>query len=94
VIRRASLPYSQNLIHQFKVLSIFVSSLAYFPIKGLLTLATGFCWVGLQSDLALRAMGESRLLLNSYMVQFLETGYLHGDPHPGNFILMGVLGEE
>ncbi|CAE7294496.1 unnamed protein product [Symbiodinium microadriaticum] len=65
-----------------------------------------------------------RLLLNSYMVQFLETGfgmvvavavavavaveeqeekededdddvpgqrYLHGDPHPGNFILMGGL---
>jgi len=34
------------------------------------------------------------LLLNSYMVQFLETGYLHGDPHPGNFILMptGQLG--
>lgn len=30
-----------------------------------------------------------KLLLNSYMVQFLETGYLHGDPHPGNFILMG-----
>ena len=28
------------------------------------------------------------MLLNSYMVQFLETGYLHGDPHPGNFILM------
>lgn len=35
-----------------------------------------------------------KLLLNSYMVQFLETGYLHGDPHPGNFILMdtGKLG--
>mmetsp|Transcript_11633 Transcript_11633/g.24554 ORF Transcript_11633/g.24554 Transcript_11633/m.24554 type:complete len:962 (-) Transcript_11633:116-3001(-) len=34
------------------------------------------------------------LLLNSYMVQFLETGYLHGDPHPGNFVLMpdGKLG--
>mmetsp|Transcript_57413 Transcript_57413/g.136460 ORF Transcript_57413/g.136460 Transcript_57413/m.136460 type:complete len:961 (+) Transcript_57413:59-2941(+) len=29
-----------------------------------------------------------KLLLNSYMVQFLETGFLHGDPHPGNFILM------
>jgi len=27
------------------------------------------------------------LLINSYMVQFLETGYLHGDPHPGNFVL-------
>jgi len=35
-----------------------------------------------------------KLLLNSYMVQFLETGFLHGDPHPGNFILMdsGKLG--
>jgi len=34
------------------------------------------------------------LLLNSYMVQFLETGYLHGDPHPGNFVVMpsGKLG--
>mmetsp|Transcript_81173 Transcript_81173/g.210878 ORF Transcript_81173/g.210878 Transcript_81173/m.210878 type:complete len:973 (+) Transcript_81173:131-3049(+) len=29
-----------------------------------------------------------KVLLNSYMVQFLETGFLHGDPHPGNFILM------
>ena len=27
-------------------------------------------------------------LLNSYMVQFLETGFLHADPHPGNFLLM------
>mmetsp|Transcript_124168 Transcript_124168/g.386673 ORF Transcript_124168/g.386673 Transcript_124168/m.386673 type:complete len:456 (+) Transcript_124168:1080-2447(+) len=28
------------------------------------------------------------------MVQFLETGFLHGDPHPGNFVLMpsGKLG--
>lgn len=35
-----------------------------------------------------------KLLLNAYMVQFLETGFLHGDPHPGNFILMedGKLG--
>lgn len=35
-----------------------------------------------------------KVLLNSYMVQFLETGYLHGDPHPGNFVLMpsGKLG--
>lgn len=23
-----------------------------------------------------------RKLLNSYMVQFLETGFLHADPHP------------
>lgn len=29
-----------------------------------------------------------KVLLNSYMVQFLETGFLHGDPHPGNFVLM------
>ena len=28
------------------------------------------------------------MLLNSYMVQLLETGFLHGDPHPGNFVLM------
>lgn len=28
-----------------------------------------------------------KVLLNSYMVQFLETGLLHGDPHPGNFVL-------
>jgi len=28
-----------------------------------------------------------KVLLNSYMVQFLETGFLHGDPHPGNFVL-------
>ena len=27
-------------------------------------------------------------LLNSYMVQFLDTGFLHADPHPGNFMLM------
>ena len=27
-------------------------------------------------------------LLNAYMVQFLETGFLHADPHPGNFLLM------
>ncbi|EEH53841.1 uncharacterized protein MICPUCDRAFT_20744, partial [Micromonas pusilla CCMP1545] len=27
-------------------------------------------------------------LLNAYMVQFLETGFLHADPHPGNFMLM------
>jgi len=35
-----------------------------------------------------------KVLLNSYMVQFLETGFLHGDPHPGNFVLMpdGKLG--
>lgn len=26
-------------------------------------------------------------LLNSYMVQFLDTGFLHADPHPGNFLL-------
>ena len=26
-------------------------------------------------------------LLNCYMVQFLETGFLHADPHPGNFLL-------
>eukprot|EP00929_Paragymnodinium_shiwhaense_P067011 TRINITY_DN336_c0_g1_i1.p1 TRINITY_DN336_c0_g1~~TRINITY_DN336_c0_g1_i1.p1 ORF type:complete len:928 (+),score=301.06 TRINITY_DN336_c0_g1_i1:88-2871(+) len=34
------------------------------------------------------------LLLNAYMVQFLETGYLHGDPHPGNFVVLpsGQLG--
>ncbi|CAJ1348305.1 unnamed protein product [Effrenium voratum] len=41
---------------------------------------------GAASDQAGRVV---KLLLNSYMVQFLETGYLHGDPHPGNFILMG-----
>lgn len=29
-----------------------------------------------------------KVLLNAYMVQFLETGFLHGDPHPGNFVLM------
>jgi len=28
-----------------------------------------------------------KALINSYMVQFLETGFLHGDPHPGNFVL-------
>mmetsp|Transcript_10552 Transcript_10552/g.24511 ORF Transcript_10552/g.24511 Transcript_10552/m.24511 type:complete len:865 (+) Transcript_10552:38-2632(+) len=28
-----------------------------------------------------------KVLLNSYMVQLLETGFLHGDPHPGNFVL-------
>ncbi|OUS48377.1 ABC1 family-domain-containing protein [Ostreococcus tauri] len=26
-------------------------------------------------------------LLNAYMVQFLESGFLHADPHPGNFLL-------
>ena len=29
-----------------------------------------------------------RSLLLSYMVQLLETGFLHADPHPGNFLLM------
>jgi len=29
-----------------------------------------------------------KVLLNAYMVQLLETGFLHGDPHPGNFVLM------
>ena len=29
-----------------------------------------------------------RSLLLSYMVQLLETGLLHADPHPGNFLLM------
>eukprot|EP00442_Polarella_glacialis_P058753 CAMPEP_0115128404 /NCGR_PEP_ID=MMETSP0227-20121206/51106_1 /TAXON_ID=89957 /ORGANISM="Polarella glacialis, Strain CCMP 1383" /LENGTH=982 /DNA_ID=CAMNT_0002532937 /DNA_START=68 /DNA_END=3016 /DNA_ORIENTATION=+ len=29
-----------------------------------------------------------KVLLNSYMVQLMETGFLHGDPHPGNFVLM------
>jgi aarF domain-containing kinase len=35
-----------------------------------------------------------KVLLNSYMVQLLETGFLHGDPHPGNFVLLpsGKLG--
>jgi len=28
-----------------------------------------------------------KALINSYMVQFLEFGFLHGDPHPGNFVL-------
>jgi len=28
-----------------------------------------------------------KVLLNAYMVQLLETGFLHGDPHPGNFVL-------
>jgi predicted unusual protein kinase regulating ubiquinone biosynthesis (AarF/ABC1/UbiB family) len=28
-----------------------------------------------------------RTLLLSYMTQLLETGFLHGDPHPGNFLL-------
>eukprot|EP00607_Mallomonas_marina_P002755 CAMPEP_0182440978 /NCGR_PEP_ID=MMETSP1167-20130531/87416_1 /TAXON_ID=2988 /ORGANISM="Mallomonas Sp, Strain CCMP3275" /LENGTH=731 /DNA_ID=CAMNT_0024635097 /DNA_START=606 /DNA_END=2801 /DNA_ORIENTATION=+ len=27
----------------------------------------------------------TRVLLNSYLVQLLETGFLHADPHPGNF---------
>ncbi|CAK9010824.1 unnamed protein product [Durusdinium trenchii] len=31
---------------------------------------------------------QVKVLLNSYMVQLLETGFLHGDPHPGNFVLM------
>lgn len=29
-----------------------------------------------------------KTLLLSYMVQLLETGYLHADPHPGNFLLL------
>ena len=29
----------------------------------------------------------TRVLLNSYLVQLLETGYLHADPHPGNFLV-------
>lgn len=26
-------------------------------------------------------------LLNSYLVQLLDNGFLHADPHPGNFLL-------
>lgn len=40
---------------------------------------------GAAKDQAARVV---KVLLNSYMVQFLETGFLHGDPHPGNFVLM------
>jgi aarF domain-containing kinase len=29
----------------------------------------------------------SRVLLNSYLAQLLETGFLHADPHPGNFLV-------
>ena len=29
----------------------------------------------------------TRVLLNSYLVQLLETGFLHADPHPGNFLV-------
>lgn len=25
-------------------------------------------------------------LLNSYLAQLLESGFLHADPHPGNFL--------
>jgi len=28
-----------------------------------------------------------RTLLQSYMYQFLDTGFLHADPHPGNFLV-------
>lgn len=28
-----------------------------------------------------------KILGSAYMVQLLETGFLHGDPHPGNFVL-------
>lgn len=26
-------------------------------------------------------------MLNSYLVQLLDNGFLHADPHPGNFLL-------
>lgn len=29
----------------------------------------------------------TQVLLNCYLVQLLETGFLHGDPHPGNFLV-------
>ena len=37
-----------------------------------------------------RAQASSvvRTLLLSYMCQLLETGFLHADPHPGNFLLL------
>uniref|UniRef100_A0A061R4U8 Protein kinase domain-containing protein n=1 Tax=Tetraselmis sp. GSL018 TaxID=582737 RepID=A0A061R4U8_9CHLO len=37
--------------------------------------------IGLRRDVVTK-------LLYSYMVQFLETGFLHADPHPGNFLVM------
>ena len=29
----------------------------------------------------------TKVLLNSYLIQMLETGFLHADPHPGNFLV-------
>jgi aarF domain-containing kinase len=29
----------------------------------------------------------TKVLLSSYLVQLLETGFLHADPHPGNFLV-------
>ena len=29
----------------------------------------------------------TKVLLNSYLVQLLDTGFLHADPHPGNFLV-------
>ncbi len=31
--------------------------------------------------------GLCTMLLNAYLVQLLETGFLHADPHPGNLML-------
>lgn len=33
-----------------------------------------------------RSVGQATLL-NSYLVQLLDNGFLHADPHPGNFLL-------
>lgn len=32
------------------------------------------------------SLGQATLL-NSYLVQLLDNGFLHADPHPGNFLL-------
>eukprot|EP00959_Pyramimonas_sp_CCMP1952_P111105 2324216-Pyramimonas_sp.AAC.1 len=41
----------------------------------------------LKEEVVRGAADVVRKLLNAYMVQFLETGFLHADPHPGNFLI-------
>lgn len=37
--------------------------------------------------LCLASSTPQATLLNSYLVQLLDNGFLHADPHPGNFLL-------
>ena len=41
----------------------------------------------LQSARGPAARRQATILLNAYLVQLLEAGFMHADPHPGNLLL-------